>query len=125
MPDDWCKAYATAIYKKGARQDPANYRPVSLTNICRKILENVIVSLTLCHLEQHKVLHDCQHGFRAKRSCETQLLTLTHQLAQSLDKRIQTDMVLLVLDFSKAFEPHQRLPTNGSLPSYKTGLRRL
>jgi len=64
---------------------------------------------TLSHLEQHNILHDCQHGFRAKRSCETQLLTLTHELAQSLDKRIQTDMV--ILDFSKAFDhvPHQRL----------------
>jgi hypothetical protein len=109
VPDDWCKANVTAIYKKGARQDPANYRPVSLTSICCKLMEHVIVSRTLSHLEQHNILHDCQHGFRAKRSCETQLLTLTHELAQSLDKRIQTDMV--ILDFSKAFDrvPHQRL----------------
>jgi hypothetical protein len=44
-----------------------------------------------------------------RRSCETQLLTLTHELAKSLDSGIQQD--LIILDFSKAFDkvPHQRL----------------
>jgi hypothetical protein len=55
------------------------------------------------------MLTDCQHGFRARRSCETQLLTLTHELAKSLDSGIQQD--LIILDFSKASGkvPHQRL----------------
>ena len=60
-------------------------------------------------LERYNILNDCQHGFRAKRSCETQILTLYHELASSLDKKVQTD--LIILDFSKAFDrlPHQRL----------------
>ncbi|MCG8046535.1 MAG: reverse transcriptase family protein, partial [Candidatus Thiodiazotropha endolucinida] len=109
VPDDWRHAYVTAIFKKGSRQDPANYRPVSLTSLCCKLLEHIIVSNTLKHLDRHNALHDSQHGFRARRSCETQLLTLVHELSSSLDKRIQTDMN--VLDFSKAFDrvPHQRL----------------
>jgi hypothetical protein len=41
------------------------------------------------HLDAHKILVDCQHGFRAKRSCETQLLTLSHELAENLHKGIQ------------------------------------
>ena len=61
------------------------------------------------HVDTYSILTDCQHGFRARRSCETQLVTLTHDLASSLDNGIQTDMV--ALDFSKAFDrvPHQRL----------------
>ena len=61
------------------------------------------------HLERHNILNDCQHGLRAKRSCETQILTLYHELAASLDKKIQIDMI--ILDFSKAFDrvPHQCL----------------
>ena len=61
------------------------------------------------HLERHKILNDCQHGFRAKRSCETQTLTLYHELASSLDKKTHTDMI--ILDLSKAFDrvPHQCL----------------
>ena len=34
VPEDWRHAHVTAIFKKGARQDPPNYRPVSLTSIC-------------------------------------------------------------------------------------------
>ena len=109
VPEDWRHANVTAIYKKGTRHDAANYRPVSLTSLYCKLLEHVIVSKTVNHLERYNILDDCQHGFRAKRSCETQILTLYHELAASLDKKIQTDMI--ILDFSKAFDrvPHQRL----------------
>jgi hypothetical protein len=57
----------------------------------------------------HNILVDCQHGFRAKRSCETQLLTLRHELLSNLHSIIQTD--LIILDFSKAFDkvPHKKL----------------
>ena len=81
----------------------------SPSQVCCKLLEHVIVSNMVKHLEKHDILNDCQHGFRAKRSCETQIPTLYHELTASLDKKTQTDMV--TLDFSKAFDrvPHQRL----------------
>ena len=62
------------------------------------------------HPIRYNILNDCQHGFRAKRSCETQILTLYHELASSLDNKVLIDMI--ILDFSKAFDrvPHQRLP---------------
>ena len=106
VPDDWKKANVSAVFKKGQRYDPANYRPVSLTCLCCKILEHIIVSSVMKHVDTQSILTDCQHGFRARRSCESQLVTLTHDLASSLDNGKQTDMV--VLDFSKAFDrvPH-------------------
>ena len=64
-PDDWEHANVTAICKKGARHDAANYRPVSLTSLCCKLLEHVIVSNMVKDLEKHDILNDCQHGFRA------------------------------------------------------------
>ena len=74
------------------------------------MLEHVIVTKTVRHLERYNILNDCHHGFRAKINCETQLLTIYHELAASLDKKIQIYMI--ILDFSKAFDrvPHQRLP---------------
>ena len=108
VPDDWKNANVSAVFKKGQRYDPANYRPVSLTCLCCMMLEHIIVSNVMKHVDGHNILTDCQHGFRA-RSCETQLVTLLHDLASTLDKGTQTDMV--VLDFSKAFDrvPHGRL----------------
>ena len=109
VPDDWKTANVSAVFKKGQRYDPANYRPVSLTCLCCKMLEHIIVSNVMKHVDANTILTDCQHGFRARRSCETQLVTLLHDLASTLDMGTQMDMV--VLDFSKAFDrvPHGRL----------------
>ena len=61
------------------------------------------------HLEQHHILTDHQHGFRAKRSTETQLIQTIHDISKSLDKKKSVDMA--ILDFTKAFDkvPHKRL----------------
>ncbi|MFN9999698.1 MAG: hypothetical protein ACK559_01090, partial [bacterium] len=42
IPEDWKHAHVTPIFKKGAKSDPGNYRPVSLTSVCCKILESII-----------------------------------------------------------------------------------
>ena len=42
LPDDWKKAHVSAIFKKGERKHPNNYRPISLTSIVCKVLESVI-----------------------------------------------------------------------------------
>ena len=43
-----------------------------------------------------------KHGFRERRSCETQLIQLVEDLARNLTSGKQTDLILL--DFSKAFD---------------------
>ena len=109
LPRDWKLANITPVYKKGDRSKPTNYRPISLTCVCSKLMEHIIVSNVMNHFTNHNVLSDKQHGFRARRSCESQLLSLTHELHEHLEKKSQID--LIVLDFSKAFDkvPHQRL----------------
>ena len=61
------------------------------------------------HLESSNILYEMQHGLRSNRSCESQIISLAHQLAQNNDNNIQTD--LIIMDFAKAFEkvPHKRL----------------
>ena len=109
VPEQWKKALVSPIYKKGDRHTAANYRPVSLTSVCCKLCEHVIAKSIMAHLDANNILTDSQHGFRSKRSCETQLLTFVDELLQSLTARGQID--LAILDFSKAFDvvPHARL----------------
>ena len=99
------------MFKKGERFKASNYRPVSLTCMCSKLMEHVVVSQMMKHFDEHGILADCQHGFRKQRSCETQLIGLTQELHERLEEKAQVDMI--VLDFSKAFDkvPHQRLMT--------------
>ena len=72
-------------------------------------MEHIVTSNMMSHLEEAKILSDAQHGFRKKRSCETQLILAIQDLAKSLDSRAQSDVILL--DLSKAFDkvPHARL----------------
>ena len=109
LPSDWRNANISPVYKKGNKHIASNYRPVSLTSVCCKTLEHIICKHILCHLEQHKILTSLQHWFRSGHSCESQLVITMHDLMQSFDRRLQTDMI--ILDFSKAFDtvPHQKL----------------
>ena len=109
VPEAWKNANVTAIYEKGSRAEAANYRPISLTSVASKLLEHIIHSHVMKHLEQHNILTDSQHGFRAKRSTETQLIQTIHDISKSLDKKEIVDMA--ILDFTKAFDkvPHKRL----------------
>ena len=109
VPEDWRQASVALIFKKGEKYRPSNYRPVSLTCICCKLLEHIVVRSLMEPLENNKILYDWQHGFRSKRSTETQLVTLIHELGENLDNRKQT--YITVLNFSKAFDKvyHQLL----------------
>ena len=101
IPNNWTKANVTPIFKKGDKANPGNYRPISLTCICCKILEHIISSQVMDNFNKHKIFSDAQHGFRTKRFCESQLITTIHKIAQVLDQGEQTDVILL--DFQKTF----------------------
>ena len=109
VPSDWREAIVTPIFKKGDHSNPANYRPISLTSVCCKMLEHIIHSQIMGHLDINNILSDQQHGFRKKRSTESQLLLTLQDLTSGLNEGEQIDAVLL--DFSKAFDkvPHERL----------------
>ena len=75
VPDDWRQANVAPVFKEGEKYNAANYRPVSLTCICCKTLEHIIVSNINKHLAFESILADCQHGFRSQRSCESSIMT--------------------------------------------------
>ena len=109
VPSDWKKANVSPIFKKGMRYEAANYRPVSLTCICSKLMEHIVTKHLLTHLEKHNILYDLQHGFRTKRSTETQLMAFTQDALKNLGHGKQTDVI--IMDFAKAFDKvsHWRL----------------
>jgi Reverse transcriptase (RNA-dependent DNA polymerase)/Endonuclease-reverse transcriptase len=109
VPDDWKSAHVTPIYKKGSKSDPANYRPVSLTSVCCKVLEGLIRDQLMEHLVTNNLVEESQHGFIPGKSCATNLIEFLDFISETLDRGGAADVVFL--DFAKAFDkvPHKRL----------------
>ena len=72
-------------------------------------MEHILHSTIITHLANHKILSDAQHGFRKRRSCDTQLLLALNDFSRGLEDKSQTDVIFL--DFAKAFDKvsHQGL----------------
>ena len=102
VPSDWKTANVTPVFKKGDRSKAENYRPISLTCICCKLLEHIITSHIMKHAENNNILYPLQHGFRKGRSCETQLVDFVDDLTINMSSGLQTDVI--IMDFSKAFD---------------------
>ena len=86
VPQGWKNANVTAVFKKGGKTDPNNYRPISLTSVASKVLEHIVHSHIMKYFEEHSILTDMQHGFRAKRSTTTQLIHVIHEMSKSIDE---------------------------------------
>jgi len=109
IPQDWRRANVSALFKKGSKKEPGNYRPVSLTCQICKLLERILRDVIVGYLEKQKLIGDSQHGFRKGKSCLTNLLEFMQVLTEGVDQGEEMDVIYL--DFQKAFDkvPHKRL----------------
>ena len=98
FPSVWKQANVVPVHKKGPKNLPENYRPVSLLAICSKILEKVVCEsmLQACL----PALPSSQHGFIPKGSCTSNLACFLDHCWASLAKGSQTDTIYT--DFLRA-----------------------
>lgn len=109
LPEVWKLSIVTPLYKKGNRNLPGNYRPISLTcNMC-KCMEKIIVRKLTSFLLENHTISEFQHGFLPGRSTITNLISCLDSWTKSFDKNEQVDVIYL--DFEKAFDkvPHNLL----------------
>ena len=97
VPEEWKKANVVPIFKKGKKSSPANYRPVSLTSVCCKIVESIIKDDLLQHLNSNKLIRTSQHGFIKNRSCTTNLLEFLESVTKEVDSGRSVDVVYRTL----------------------------
>ena len=109
VPADWRQANISPIFKKGSKDDPNNYRPVSLTSVPCKIMESIIRDAVVDYVERDDKISWQQHGFVKGRSCLTNLLEVLEAWTRILDEGYGIDVIYL--DYRKAFDtvPHARL----------------
>ena len=92
----------TPIYKDGPKHLAKNYRPVALTSHLIKVFEKLLRNHLIQYIESHGLMNPNQHGFRAGRSCLSQLLQHFDQVTRLLEQGKNVDVVYL--DFGKAFD---------------------
>ena len=109
VPAIWKEGIVTALFKKGNKAIPANYRPITLTSIVCKIMEKLVIEKLQAHLKANNLEKNQQHGFTPKKSTTTNLIEALNIWSEALSHGLPVDIIYL--DFEKAFDkvPHERL----------------
>ncbi|GAB0178739.1 mitochondrial enolase superfamily member 1 [Grus japonensis] len=102
VPTDWKRGNIPPIFKKGKKEDPGNYRLVSLTYALSKIMHQILLE-TMETMEIKEMIGDSQHGFAKGKSCLTNLVPFCDGVTVLMDKGRETDVIYV--DLMKAFVP--------------------
>lgn len=103
FPSVWKKAKVIALPKPNKDNTlPANYRPISLLSSISKLLERVILSRLIIHIEEHNIIPNEQFGFRQNHSTVNQLARVVKDLKIAQQQQQSTGLV--TLDIEKAFD---------------------
>ena len=116
VPTKWKMAIITPIYKKGAKSNPQNYRPISLTSVVCRLLELYISTALRDHLLSTNLLSQNQHGFLPRRSSSTQLLKAVNDWIQLFNKN--ETVAVVYTDLRKAFDTVSHVKLMQVLESY-------
>ena len=115
-PSLWKKANVVPIHKKQSRSTIRNYRPVSLLSIISKVMEKVINTTLMNHLEKESLLSQHQFGFRPGLSAADLLTSLTHQWLSCINTG--GAVRVLAVDIAGAFDKVSHLGVLHKLRSY-------
>ena len=104
FPELWKKSNIIPVYKKSKNRNFENNRSISLLPIFSKVFEKIIFNKMYTFLQDEQLLNPNKSGFRPSDLCINQLLSITHEISQSLDATPPLEVRLDFLDISKAFD---------------------
>lgn len=100
---NWLKAgKCCPVFKKGKKEDPGNYRPVSLIWVPAKIIVKVILGVTEKDLRDIAVIGHRQHSFMRGKPHFSNLSLFYDKFIHLVEQRKPVDVV--GLDFSNTFD---------------------
>jgi hypothetical protein len=102
FPKAWKSAAVVPIHKGNAKNEPSNYRPISLLGSLSKLLERIVNKRLVTYLESNSLLTNRQFGFRKGISTENAVTLLTNSISTHLDEG--RACVGVFLDLAKAFD---------------------
>ena len=103
VPRDWKIAKVTPIYKgKGSKNDPTNYRPISVVGHVGKILEKEVHNQFLNFLQTNDLISIDQFAFLPNHSTQTCLHRVTDEWYECFN--CKEVVAACFLDISKCFD---------------------
>ena len=79
-------AKVITLYKKDSRDNPRNYRPISLPSVFSKLIEKIMNKRLYSFLDSCRILHTLQVGFRELNSTLLALIGMTETIKETIDK---------------------------------------
>ena len=118
LPHDWKDDIITPLHKNGEKEFSSNYGLISLNSAVCQVKESIIKDGILADMVSNELLTNLQHEFVPEKSCQSNLLLTLNFLTESIEN--ENDVVLVYLDFAKAFDSatHNRL----TCKSYNYGI---
>ncbi|KAJ7405154.1 RNA-directed DNA polymerase from mobile element jockey-like protein [Willisornis vidua] len=101
VPADWKLANIVLIFKNSKKEDPRNYRPVSLTSVPGQVMKKMILGGIEKYLKDSAVTGHSQHSLMRDNSSLSNLISFYDKVTHLADQRKPVDVI--ILDFSKAF----------------------
>ena len=87
FPQRWSTGIITPIYKGGSRDEPTNYRGITLLNVIGKSFNSIILSRLTELAEERALIPESQFGFRKNRSTTDCIFVLNTIVEMSLNNR--------------------------------------
>ena len=102
FPEDLKLARLTPVYKRGNKQDPSNYRPISSLPYISKIFERNITNQLTSYFDKHRLISKFQFGFQKNITTADALIHLTEAIYNSLNHK--QHFLSILIDLKKAFD---------------------
>ena len=102
VPPQWREGLIVNLFKKGDKEDPGNYRGITLLSVVGKVFCKIFNGRLVKHLDESQALHEGQAGFRKKRSCIDNVYTLNEIVQGQLREGKKT--YAFFVDVQKAYD---------------------
>ncbi len=102
VPAAWKQADICSLFKKGAKTDPNNYRPISLTSVLGRIMERLVLKRLMPCIDT--CFSRFQFGFRHGRCTLDNLAVIQQRIYKALHSKGCSQFPVAFLDLNKAFD---------------------
>jgi hypothetical protein len=78
-----------SVFKKRKSHEISNYGPISLLTSFSKIIEKLIYTRLITHIEANNLLVQEQYGFRSHSSTEMASVTLINNILTAMNNKLK------------------------------------